>query len=58
MIAGADEMLGGGGSGAVIWVTLVACAVLAIIGVWMRSHALSERRAPLAGARLAPGIRR
>src|SRR2546430_297711 len=27
MIAGADEMLGGGGFGAVLWGTLVACAV-------------------------------
>ena len=39
MIAGADEMLGGGGLGAVLWVTLFACAVLAIIGVWTRSRA-------------------
>ena len=39
MIAGADEMLGGGGLGAVLWVTLMACAVLAIVGVWMRSRA-------------------
>ena len=39
MIAGADELLGGGGLGAVLWVTLVACAVLAIIGVWTRSRA-------------------
>jgi hypothetical protein len=39
MIAGADEMLGGGGLGAVLWVTLLACAVLAIIGVWTRSRA-------------------
>ncbi len=38
MIAGADEMLGGGGLGAVLWVTLAACAVLAIVGVWTRSH--------------------
>jgi hypothetical protein len=38
MVAGADEMLGGGGFGAVLWVTLIACAVLAIIGVWTRSH--------------------
>jgi hypothetical protein len=38
MIAGADEMLGGGGFGAVLWVTLVACAVLAIVGVWTRSR--------------------
>lgn len=38
MIAGADEMLGGGGLGAVLWVTLIACAVLAIVGVWTRSH--------------------
>jgi hypothetical protein len=38
MIAGVDEMLGGGGLGAVLWVTLMACAVLAIIGVWTRSH--------------------
>jgi hypothetical protein len=22
----------------VIWVTLLACAVVAIIGVWMRAH--------------------
>ena len=39
MIAGADELLGGGGLGAVLWVTLIACAVLAIIGVWTRAHA-------------------
>jgi hypothetical protein len=39
MIAGADEMLGGGGIGAVLWVTLMACAVLAIVGVWTRSRA-------------------
>jgi acetyl-CoA carboxylase beta subunit len=38
MIAGADEMLGGGGFGAVLWVTLVACAVLAIVGVWTRAR--------------------
>jgi hypothetical protein len=38
MIAGADEMLGGGGLGAVLWVTLVACAVIAIISVWNRAH--------------------
>jgi hypothetical protein len=38
MVAGADEMLGGGGLGAILWVTLMACAVLAIVGVWMRSH--------------------
>ena len=38
MIAGADEMLGGGGLGAVLWVTLIACAVLAIAGVWTRSR--------------------
>jgi hypothetical protein len=38
MIAGADEMLGGGGFGAVLWVTLMACAVLAIVGVWTRSR--------------------
>jgi hypothetical protein len=38
MIAGAGKMLGGGGFGAVIWVTLTACAVIAIIGVWMRAH--------------------
>ena len=36
---GADELLGGGGFGAVLWVTLLACAVLAIIGVWARSRA-------------------
>jgi hypothetical protein len=39
MIAGADEMLGGGGLGAILWVTLTACAVLAIVGVWTRSRA-------------------
>ena len=39
MVAGADELLGGGGFGAVLWVTLLACAVLAIIGVWTRSRA-------------------
>ena len=38
MIAGAGKLLGGGGLGAVIWVTLMACAVIAIIGVWMRAH--------------------
>lgn len=38
MIAGAGKMLGEGGLGAVIWVTLMACAVVAIIGVWMRAH--------------------
>ena len=38
MIAGAGNLLGGGGLGAVIWVTLMACAVIAIIGVWMRAH--------------------
>jgi hypothetical protein len=38
MIAGAGKLLGGGGVGAVIWVTLMACAVIAIIGVWMRAH--------------------
>jgi hypothetical protein len=38
MIAGADELLGGGGFGAVLWVTLVACAAVAIVGVWMRAH--------------------
>jgi hypothetical protein len=38
MIAGASKLLGGGGFGAVIWVTLMACAVIAIIGVWMRAH--------------------
>src|SRR5919198_4817280 len=30
MVVGADELLGGGGAGAVLWVTLVACAVVAI----------------------------
>jgi hypothetical protein len=38
MIVGAGKLLGGGGLGAVIWVTLMACAVIAIIGVWMRAH--------------------
>lgn len=38
MIAGAGKLLEGGGFGAVIWVTLMACAVIAIIGVWMRAH--------------------
>ena len=38
MIAGVDEMLGGGGFGAVLWVTLIACAVLAIAGVWTRAR--------------------
>ena len=38
MIAGAGKLLGGGGLGAVIWVTLVACSVIAIVGVWMRAH--------------------
>jgi hypothetical protein len=39
MFAGVDEMLGGGGFGAVLWVMLLACAVVAIVGVWMRSRA-------------------
>jgi hypothetical protein len=38
MVAGVDEMLGAGGFGAVLWVTLIACAVLAIIGVWTRAR--------------------
>ena len=38
MVAGADEMLGGGGFGAVLWVMLVAFAVIAIVGVWTRAH--------------------
>jgi hypothetical protein len=38
MVAGADELLGGGGFGAVLWVTLVACAVIAIVSVWNRAH--------------------
>ena len=38
MIVGAGPMLGGGGIGAVIWITLVACAVVAIVGVWMHAH--------------------
>jgi hypothetical protein len=38
MIAGADEMLGGGGFGAVLWVMLVACSVIAIVGIWTRAH--------------------
>ena len=38
MIAGAGKLLVGGGFGAVIWVTLMACAVVAIVGVWMRAH--------------------
>lgn len=38
MVVGADEMLGGGGFGAVLWVTLVACAVIAMISVWNRAH--------------------
>jgi len=38
MIAGAGKLLGEGGFSAVIWVTLMACAVVAIIGVWMRAH--------------------
>ncbi len=38
MVAGAGPMLGGGGFGAVLWVTLVACAVIAIISVWSRAH--------------------
>lgn len=40
MVAGADELLGGGGGGAVLWVTLVACAVVAIAGVWTRARSL------------------
>jgi hypothetical protein len=39
MIAGADELLDSGGLQAVLWVTLLACAVVAIVGVWMRSRA-------------------
>jgi hypothetical protein len=39
MAVGADEMLGGGGGLAVLWVTLVAVAVIAIAGVWTRSRA-------------------
>ena len=38
MIVGAGTLLGEGGLGAVIWVTLMACAVIALIGVWMRAH--------------------
>ena len=38
MIVGADEMLGGGGFGAVLWVTLIACAILGIAGVWTRAR--------------------
>jgi hypothetical protein len=38
MIAGADELLGGGGGGAFLWVALMACAVVAIIGIWNRAH--------------------
>ena len=38
MIAGAGKMLGEGGLSAVIWVTLMACAVVAIVGIWMRAH--------------------
>src|SRR5919204_4705324 len=38
MIAGVDEMLGGGGFGAVLWVILVACSVIAIVGVWTRAR--------------------
>jgi hypothetical protein len=38
MVAGTDELLGGGGFGAVLWVTLVACAVIAIVSVWNRAH--------------------
>ena len=38
MVAGAGKLLGGGGFGAVIWVILVACAVIAIISVWNRAH--------------------
>ena len=38
MIVGADEMLRGKSFGAVLWVTLVACAVLAIVGVWTRAR--------------------
>jgi hypothetical protein len=38
MIVGADEMLGGGGFGAVLWVILIACAILAIAGVWTRAR--------------------
>ena len=38
MVAGADEMLGGGGFGAVLWVILVACSVIAIVGVWTRAR--------------------
>ena len=38
MVAGADEMLGGGGLGAFLWVILVACAAIAIYSVWVRAH--------------------
>jgi hypothetical protein len=38
MVAGADELLGGGGFGAFLWVTLVVCAGIAIYSVWVRAH--------------------
>lgn len=38
MVAGADEMLGGGGLGAFLWVILVVGAAIAIYSVWARAH--------------------
>jgi hypothetical protein len=38
MVVGADEMLGGGGLGALLWVILVACAAIAIYSVWVRAR--------------------
>jgi hypothetical protein len=38
MVAGAGELLGGGGLGAFLWVVLVVCAAIAIYSVWVRAH--------------------
>jgi hypothetical protein len=40
MVVGVDEMLGGGGGDAFLWVILVASAVVAIAGVWTRAQRL------------------
>jgi hypothetical protein len=38
MVAGAQEMLDGGGGGALLWVMLTALAVLAIVSVWAEAQ--------------------
>jgi uncharacterized membrane protein len=38
MIAGASDMLNGGGPGAALWVVLVGCAVVVIASLWIRSR--------------------